>query len=82
MTTTTNDVAVQNMLLLTDNILPHKTCLKLGGMILNKGANFYFFASTHGTPTLVDLYIYVELDKNTIIVCPLESMAYKAIKVE
>jgi len=38
MTTTTNDMAVQNMLLLTNNILPHKTSLKSGGMILNKVA--------------------------------------------
>jgi len=31
-----NDVATQNMFLLTDNILPHRTCLKLKGKILNK----------------------------------------------
>jgi hypothetical protein len=36
MTMTTNDMATQNMLLLTNNILPHRTCLKLGGMIFNK----------------------------------------------
>jgi hypothetical protein len=37
MTMTMNDVAVQSMFLLIDNILPHKTSLKLGGRILNKG---------------------------------------------
>jgi hypothetical protein len=36
MTTTMNDVATQNMFLLTNNILPHKTCLKPGGKIPNK----------------------------------------------
>jgi len=41
-TTTMNDVAMQNMLLLTNNILPHKTCLKLRGRILNKGAKRIF----------------------------------------
>jgi hypothetical protein len=38
-------------------------------MIFNKTIN-YFFASTHGTPTLVDFYTYVELNKDTIIKCP------------
>jgi hypothetical protein len=33
-----NDVAVQNMLILIANILPHKTCLKPRGKIVNKGA--------------------------------------------
>ncbi len=36
MTMTTNDMATQNMLLLTNNMLPHRTCLKSRGMILNK----------------------------------------------
>jgi len=53
-----NDMAMQNMLLLIDNILPHKTCLKPRGRILNKGAKKQF-ASTHGAPTLVDFYTYV-----------------------
>jgi hypothetical protein len=69
------------MLLLTNNILPHKTCLKLGSKILNKGAKM-FFASTHGAPTLVDFFIYLELNKDIIVKCPCESMAYKAIKME
>jgi hypothetical protein len=69
------------MLLLTDNILPHKTCLKLRGKSFSKGANF-FFASTHGAPTLVVFYIYVQLNKNTIIECPHELVAYKVVKVE
>jgi len=34
-----NDMVVQNMFLLTYNILQHKTCLKLGGKIHNKGTN-------------------------------------------
>ncbi len=33
---TTSDMATQNMLLLTNNMLPHRTCLKSRGMILNK----------------------------------------------
>jgi hypothetical protein len=37
-TMTTNDVAMQNMLMLTYNILPRKTCMKPGGNILDKGA--------------------------------------------
>ncbi len=81
MTTATNDVVVQNMLLLTDNILPHKTCLKPRGMILDKGGQKKI-ASTHGASTLVDFYIYVELNKNTIIECPFELMAYKALKIQ
>jgi hypothetical protein len=36
------------------------------GKILNKGAKF-FFASTHGTKTLVDFYTYVELNKDIIV---------------
>ncbi len=35
-------------------------------MIINKGAKNIFFASTHDAPTLVDFYIYVELNKNTM----------------
>jgi hypothetical protein len=81
MTTATSDVVVQNMLLLTDNILPHKTCLKPRGMTLDKGGKKKI-ASTHGAPTLVDFYTYVELNKNTIIECPFELMAYKVVKVE
>jgi hypothetical protein len=53
MTTATNDMAMQNMFMLTNNILPHKTCMKLGGKILNKGAK-KSFTSIHGAPTLVD----------------------------
>jgi hypothetical protein len=46
----TNDVVMQNTLLLTDNILPLQTCLKLGGKIFNKGANIYIFCfNTWGT---------------------------------
>ncbi len=70
MTTTTNDMAVQNTLLSINNILPHKTCLKPRGMILNKGANFILFVSTHRAPTVVDLYIYVELNKCIVVRCP------------
>jgi hypothetical protein len=81
MATTTNDVAMQ-MLLLIDNILPHKTCLKPGGKIHNKGANLYFLASTHGKPPLVDFYTDVELNKNIIVECPCESMTYKVVRVE
>jgi hypothetical protein len=40
------------------------------GMILNKATNLFFFAWTHGAPTLVDFYTYVELNKDTIIKCP------------
>jgi hypothetical protein len=43
----TNDMAMQNMHLLIDNILPHKTCLKLRGKIFSKGANFLFFLLQH-----------------------------------
>jgi hypothetical protein len=66
MTIATNDVAVQNMFLLIDNILPHKTCMKLGGKILNKDDTNVFLISTHGAPTLVDFYIYVKLNKNIL----------------
>jgi hypothetical protein len=69
MTMTMNDVAVQNMLLLTNNILPHKTCLKPKAWFLIK-LPIIFFGSTHGTPTLVDFYTYVELNKYTIFECP------------
>jgi hypothetical protein len=82
MATTTNDMVVYNMLMLIDNNLPHKTCMKLGGRIFDKGAKNFFFASTHGAPTLVDFYIYVEFNKNIIVECPCESMAYKAIRME
>jgi len=68
MTMPTNDMAVQNMIMLTNNILPHKTCLKSRGMILNKGAKK--ISSTHGALTLVDFYTYVELNKNIIVECP------------
>ncbi len=47
MTTTTNDVAMQNMFLLIDNIVPHRTYLKPRGMILNESANFYLFLLQH-----------------------------------
>jgi phosphoribosylpyrophosphate synthetase len=70
MTTTTNDVAMQNMLLLIDNIMPHRTCLKPRDMIFNKGAKSFFFASTHGALTLVNFCTYVELNKNIVIGCP------------
>jgi hypothetical protein len=70
------------MFLPIDNILPHKTCMKLGGKILNKVDKNVFFISTLGAPTLVDLYIYVKLNKNTIVECPHELVAYKAVRVE
>jgi hypothetical protein len=82
MAMTTNDVVVQNMFLLIDNILSHKTCMKPRDRILNKGAENIFSFSTHGAPTLVDFYTYVELNKDTIVECPHELMAYKIIKVE
>jgi hypothetical protein len=63
MATAMNDVVMQNMLLSTYNILPHKTCSKLGDRILNRGAKNIFSSSTHGAPTLVDFYINVELNK-------------------
>jgi len=47
MTMATNDMPMQNMLLLTNNFLPHKTCSKLRGKIFNKGANFYLFLLQH-----------------------------------
>jgi hypothetical protein len=56
--------------------------MKPGGRIFDKGAKNVFFASTYGPPTLVDFYIYVELNKNIIIECACESVAYKAIKME
>ncbi len=59
-----------NMLLLIDNILPHKTCLKLRGMIINKCANFILFISTHGAPTLVYFCINVWLNKDIVVGCP------------
>jgi hypothetical protein len=69
------------MLLLIDNILPHKTHLKPGGKNFNKGAKKKI-VSTHGALTLVDFYIYVELNKDIIVKCPHESVAYKAIRME
>ncbi len=69
---TTNDAAMQNMLLLTNTIMPHKTRSKLGGRILYKGIKNIFFVSTNGTPTLVDFYTYVELNEDTIVKCPCE----------
>jgi hypothetical protein len=59
MTTTMNDVAMQNMFLLINIILTCRTCMKLGGKILNKGAKLFFFTSIHGAPTLVDFCTYV-----------------------
>jgi hypothetical protein len=55
----TNDVVVQNTLLLIDHILPLKTCLKPGGKICNKGTNLFILVSTHGAPTLVDRCMYL-----------------------
>jgi len=50
MTTTMNDVAMQNMFLLINIILTCRTCMKLGGKILNKGAKlFFFYFNTWGT---------------------------------
>jgi len=71
MTMAMNDVAVQNMLLLIANILPHKTCLKPRGKIVKKGAKKKI-ASTHEAPTLVDLCIYLELNKTIVVRCPCE----------
>jgi len=68
MTMTMNDVAVQSMLLLIDNILPDKTCLKLGGRILNKGAKKINCFNTWRT--LLNFYIYIELNKDTIVRFP------------
>jgi hypothetical protein len=76
MTMAMNDVAVQNMFMLTNNILPHRTCLKPRGKILNKGAKNFFFASTHGAPTLVDFCTYVELNKDIIAKCPCGKSAW------
>ncbi len=59
MTTTTSDVALQNMFLLTNYIIPHKTCWKLGARFLIK--------DSHGTQTLEDFYAYVELNKDIIV---------------
>jgi hypothetical protein len=70
------------MFLLTNNILPYKTCLRPRGRILYKGAKNILFTSTHGTPTLVDFYTYVELNKDTIIECPRELVAYKVVRME
>jgi len=66
----TNDVAMQNTFMLINNILPHKTCWKLGGKILNKCANFFKKNSTHGAPTLVDFCTNNWLKKNIIVRCP------------
>jgi hypothetical protein len=70
MTMTINDMVVQNMLLLIDNILPHKTCLKPKARFLIKFPFLFIFVSTHGTPTLEDFSTYVELSKDTIVECP------------
>ncbi len=50
LTVTTNYMIVHNMLLLTNNILPHKTCLKPKDKIFNKGAKKNCF-NTWGTIT-------------------------------
>jgi hypothetical protein len=42
----------------------------------------FLFTSTHGARTLVDLYTYVELNKDTIVECPHEPVAYKIVRVE
>jgi hypothetical protein len=62
-----NDVTMQNMFLLTNNILAHKRCVKAKAWFLIE--LFFFFLSTHGTLTLVNLYTYVELNKDTIVEC-------------
>jgi hypothetical protein len=48
MTTTTNDVAMQNMFMLIDNIMPHRKCLKPRGMILNKSTKNIFLLQHMG----------------------------------
>jgi hypothetical protein len=48
-TMATNDVAMQNMLLLIDNILPHKTCWKPRGRILIKTPKTFFCFNTWRT---------------------------------
>jgi len=35
-------------------------------MIINKGVKNIFFASTHGAPTLIHFYTYVELNKDNM----------------
>ncbi len=42
---------------------------EIRGMIFNKGAKF-FLASTHDAPMLVEIYTYVELNKDIIVKCP------------
>jgi uncharacterized membrane protein len=37
---------------------------KQGAWLLVKPPKFYFFVSTHGAPTLVDYYTYIELNKD------------------
>jgi hypothetical protein len=49
MTMATNDVAMQKMPMLIDNILPHRTCLKLGGKILINAPIIFFYFNTWGT---------------------------------
>jgi len=44
----TNDMVMQNMFLLTHNILQHKTCLKLGGKIHNKSTKNFFLLQHMG----------------------------------
>jgi hypothetical protein len=51
-------MAMQNMLLVTNNILPHWTCLKPWGMIFNKHQKI-FFASTNGAATNRFLYLHL-----------------------
>ncbi len=49
MTIATNDVVLQNMFMLTNNIMPCKTCLKPWGRIFNKCAKNFFCFNTWGT---------------------------------
>jgi hypothetical protein len=51
----------------------------------NLELNLFFdfnFLSLEKSKTLVDFYTYVELNKDTIVECPRELVAYKAIGVE
>jgi hypothetical protein len=52
-----NDVVVHNMLLLTNNILPHKTCLKPRAWFLIKVPRFFFGFNTWCTNLGRFLYI-------------------------
>jgi len=40
------------------------------GMILKIKVPHFFLALTHGAPTLVNIYTYVELNKYVIVECP------------